>query len=85
MHCAAATPFNPKHTLVYMTVGILKRFARGQFGFFAVEGEPDVFVHSNQFVPAGIEPVVGERYEFDISHGVDGRARARGIRAVTAE
>jgi cold shock CspA family protein len=68
-----------------MTVGFLESFGGGGYGFFAVEGEPDVFAHANQFKYAGLDPVVDSPYEFDIDKGVDGRVRARNIRKVSTD
>jgi cold shock CspA family protein len=68
-----------------MTVGFLKSFGGGGYGFFAVDGERDIFVHGNQFAHAELEPVVDAEYEFEIDKGVDGRVRARNIRKVSTD
>lgn len=68
-----------------MSIGILKRFGTGGFGFLQVEGEADIFVHGNQFTFAGLEPSVGAEYEFDVVKGADGRLRARDVHPCAVE
>jgi cold shock CspA family protein len=65
-----------------MTVGILKSFGGGGFGFFGVDGEPDIFVHRNQFDRIGAVPVVHGRYEFEIKTGLNGKRQATNLKVI---
>jgi cold shock CspA family protein len=65
-----------------MTIGILKSFGGGGFGFFGVDGAADVFVHRNQFDRIGASPVIDARYEFEIKTGMNGKRQATNLRAL---
>jgi cold shock protein len=59
---------------VKMTQGTVKWFHSGRgYGFIAVEGGPDVFVHSSAITGAGYRSLQeGQRVEFDITQGQQG-------------
>ena len=54
-----------------MAQGTVKWFNRDRgYGFIAVEGGPDVFVHSSAITGAGDRsPGEGQKVEFDITQG----------------
>lgn len=69
-----------------MPVGTLKNFnpERG-FGFLATaDGEKDTFCHILEFKAAGLNPRIGDEYQFEIGER-DGRPRAVDIRAAEIE
>jgi cold shock protein len=57
-----------------MAQGTVKWFNSGRgYGFIAVEGGPDVFVHSSGITGAGSGSLEeGQKVEFDISQGQKG-------------
>lgn len=62
--------------------GVVRWFnnAKG-FGFLGVDGGQDVFVHYSAVQQAGYRDLrEGDRVEFDISTGTDGRPRAEAVR-----
>ncbi len=66
-----------------MATGQIKWFdARKGFGFIAPDlGPGDVFVHASALVAAGLETLVpGQRLEFELTQGGDGRLIAFGLR-----
>jgi cold shock protein len=59
---------------VKMTQGTVKWFNSGRgYGFIAVEGDPDVFVHSSAIIAGGYRSLEeGQKVEFDITQGQKG-------------
>ena len=57
-----------------MTQGTVKWFNSGRgYGFIAVEGDPDVFVHSSAIAAGGYRSLEeGQQVEFDITQGQKG-------------
>ena len=68
---AGAAPTTKK---VKMAQGTVKWFNSGRgHGFIAVEGGPDVFVHSSAITGAGYRSLEeGQKVEFDITQGQKG-------------
>jgi len=68
-----------------MTIGTVKWFnASKGFGFIAPEGgEKDVFVHISALERAGLRELAdGQRVEFELTTGKDGRGAAESLRLV---
>jgi CspA family cold shock protein len=56
-----------------MTQGTVKWFNDGRgYGFIAVEGGPDVFVHSSAITGGNRSLEEGQKVEFDITQGQKG-------------
>jgi cold shock CspA family protein len=71
-----------------MATGAVKWFdARKGFGFIAPDlGPRDVFVHSTTLTAAGIATLKpGERVEFELAQGGDGRLIALGLRLTASD
>ena len=69
---------------VKMAQGTVKWFNGGRgYGFIAVEGSPDVFVHVSAITGGGGEPSLeeGQRVEFDITQGQKG-PQAENVRVI---
>jgi len=68
-----------------MTIGTVKWFNTSKgFGFIAPEdGEKDVFVHISALERAGLRELAdGQRVEFELTTGRDGRGAAESLRLV---
>ncbi|WP_086822263.1 cold-shock protein [Allokutzneria sp. NRRL B-24872] len=65
-----------------MALGTVKWFnAEKGYGFIATDGGPDVFVHYSAIEMDGFRTLAeGERVEFDVQDGGDGRKQAAGVR-----
>jgi cold shock CspA family protein len=63
---------------------LVKWNAERGFGFMASDqGGQDLFVHVSAFARDGMQPVVGERFSFEIALDQDGRKRAVSVRRPT--
>lgn len=70
-----------------MATGAVKWFdARKGFGFIAPDlGPRDVFVHQSALESAGLDKLTpGDRVEFELAQGGDGRLIAMGLRLISA-
>ncbi len=71
-----------------MTTGTIARWIdqRG-FGFVLPDGGTDsLFLHISAISPQPTDPPrMGDRYQFDVQAGLDGRPRAVNARALSAE
>jgi cold shock protein len=69
---------------VTMPQGTVKWFNGGRgYGFIAVEGGPDVFVHSSAITGGGAPSLEeGQKVEFDITQGQEG-PQAENVRVIT--
>ena len=67
-----------------MAQGTVKWFnAEKGFGFIAVDGGPDVFVHYSAIQMDGFRALAeGDRVEFEVQAGRDGRSQAADVRKV---
>ena len=67
-----------------MAVGTVKWFnSEKGYGFIAPEQGPDVFVHYSAIESEGYRTLVeGDRVEFEVGPGRDGRTQAEGVRKV---
>ncbi|GAB2735381.1 cold-shock protein [Salinifilum aidingensis] len=67
-----------------MAVGTVKWFnSEKGYGFIAVDGESDVFVHYTAINMSGFRTLdEGDRVEFEVKAGRDGRTQADGVRKV---
>ncbi|GAA2673070.1 MULTISPECIES: cold-shock protein [Actinosynnema] len=65
-----------------MAVGTVKWFnSEKGYGFIAADGGPDVFVHYSAIVMDGFRTLAeGDRVEFEIQAGRDGRSQASDVR-----
>ncbi|GAA2818184.1 cold-shock protein [Saccharopolyspora taberi] len=65
-----------------MAVGTVKWFnSEKGYGFIATDGGPDVFVHYSAINMSGFRTLAeGERVEFEVKAGRDGRSQADGVR-----
>lgn len=65
-----------------MTAGTVKWFnAEKGYGFIATDGGPDVFVHYSAINMSGFRTLdEGDRVEFEVKAGRDGRSQADGVR-----
>lgn len=65
-----------------MAVGTVKWFnAEKGYGFIATDGGPDVFVHYSAIDMSGFRTLdEGDRVEFEVKAGRDGRSQADGVR-----
>lgn len=65
-----------------MTAGTVKWFnAEKGYGFIATDGGPDVFVHYSAIDMSGFRTLdEGDRVEFEVKAGRDGRSQADGVR-----
>jgi CspA family cold shock protein len=65
-----------------VAVGTVKWFnSEKGYGFIAQDDGPDVFVHYSAIEMDGFRTLVeGERVEFDVQSGRDGRAQAAAVR-----
>ncbi|MHA6798159.1 cold-shock protein [Bounagaea algeriensis] len=68
-----------------MAVGTVKWFnSEKGYGFIAVEGESDVFVHYTAINMSGFRTLdEGDQVEFEVKAGRDGRTQADGVRKVS--
>lgn len=67
-----------------MAQGTVKWFnSEKGYGFIATDGGPDVFVHYSAIDMDGFRTLVeGERVEFEVKAGRDGRSQADAVRKV---
>ncbi|GAA4889582.1 MULTISPECIES: cold-shock protein [Saccharopolyspora] len=67
-----------------MAVGTVKWFnSEKGYGFIATDDGPDVFVHYSAINMSGFRTLSeGERVEFEVKAGRDGRTQADGVRKV---
>jgi len=67
-----------------VAVGTVKWFnAEKGYGFIAAESGPDVFVHYTAIQADGFRALAeGDRVEFEVQAGRDGRNQAAGVRKV---
>jgi CspA family cold shock protein len=65
-----------------VTAGTVKWFnAEKGYGFIATDGGPDVFVHYSAIDMSGFRTLdEGDRVEFEVKAGRDGRSQADGVR-----
>jgi cold shock CspA family protein len=66
-----------------MATGAVKWYdIKKGFGFITPDHGPrDVFIHASALLPAGVETLVpGQRVEFELTQGGDGRLLAMGLR-----
>ncbi|SDN37214.1 cold-shock protein [Allokutzneria albata] len=65
-----------------MAVGTVKWFnSEKGYGFIATDGGPDVFVHYSAIEMDGFRTLAeGERVEFEVQDGRDGRKQAASVR-----
>ncbi len=71
-----------------MAIGVVKWFdGKKGFGFITPDHGPrDVFVHASALVSAGLETLSpGQRVEFELAQGGDGRLLALGLRTKADE
>lgn len=67
-----------------MTAGTVKWFnSEKGYGFIATDGGPDVFVHYSAIDMPGFRTLSeGDRVEFEVKAGRDGRSQADDVRKV---
>jgi CspA family cold shock protein len=67
-----------------VAVGTVKWFnSEKGYGFIATDGGPDVFVHYSAIMMDGFRTLVeGDRVEFEVQAGRDGRSQAAEVRKV---
>jgi CspA family cold shock protein len=67
-----------------VAVGTVKWFnSEKGYGFIATDGGPDVFVHYSAILMDGFRTLVeGDRVEFEVQAGRDGRSQAAEVRKV---
>ena len=67
-----------------MAIGTVKWFnSEKGYGFIESEQGPDVFVHYSAIQSDGYRSLEeGDRVEFEVSSGRDGRSQAEGVRKV---
>jgi CspA family cold shock protein len=67
-----------------LAVGTVKWFnSEKGYGFIASDGGPDVFVHYSAIQMDGFRTLAeGDRVEFDVQAGRDGRSQAAEVRKV---
>ena len=65
-----------------MSLGTVKWFnSEKGYGFIATDGGPDVFVHSSAIQMEGFRTLSeGDRVEFEVQAGRDGRSQASDVR-----
>lgn len=68
-----------------MAQGTVKWFnSEKGYGFIATDDGPDVFVHYSSIEQEGFRTLAeGERVEFEVKAGRDGRSQADGVRKVS--
>lgn len=68
-----------------MALGTVKWFnSEKGYGFIATDGGPDVFVHYSAIQADGFRTLEeGQRVEFEVQAGRDGRDQASAVRLVT--
>ena len=67
-----------------MAQGTVKWFnSEKGYGFIATDGGPDVFVHYSAIDMQGFKTLMeGDRVEFEVQAGRDGRSQASGVKKV---
>ena len=65
-----------------MATGTVKWFnSEKGYGFIATDGGPDVFVHYSAIMSDGFRTLEeGDKVEFDVQAGRDGRSQAAGVK-----
>lgn len=68
-----------------MAQGTVKWFSSEKgYGFIAIDGGPDVFVHYSAISEDGFRTLEeGDRVELEITQGRDGRSQAADVRKLT--
>lgn len=83
-------PSKPPRRQILETIvhyGIVKMFSERGFGFIKPDnGDPDVFVHVSAVTAAGLRDLQpGDRVEFTLVEGRNGRSQAGDLRLLDAE
>lgn len=68
-----------------MAQGTVKWFSSEKgYGFIAIDGGPDVFVHYSAICQTGFRTLEeGDRVALEVAQGIDGRSQATDVRKLT--